>query len=177
MKECSCCHKLKDLSCYYSNKRTIDGYQSRCKECMSKARKGEIVVKHYKQHCLQCGSPIIPRNMYCSKECRQLYEWAQRRDFIETTGKVVDHITTNDSVVRKWAKKYLIEKYGYKCMMCGLDEWLGKPVMLICDHIDGDASNINIDNIRLLCPNCNSTLPTFANRNKGKGRGSLGLTK
>lgn len=38
------------------------------------------------------------------------------------------------------------------------------------DHIDGDSTNNRRDNLRLVCPNCDSQLPTYKNRNHGKGR-------
>lgn len=40
------------------------------------------------------------------------------------------------------------------------------------DHIDGDAANNRRDNLRMVCPNCDSQLPTFKSRNRGKGRHS-----
>lgn len=33
-------------------------------------------------------------------------------------------------------------------------------------HIDGDASNNFRDNLRLVCPNCDSQLDTYKSRNK-----------
>ena len=30
--------------------------------------------------------------------------------------------------------------------------------------------NNNLDNLRLICPNCDALLPTFAGRNRGNGR-------
>ncbi len=54
-----------------------------------------------------------------------------------------------------------------ECQACGLGpEWNGEPLVLQVDHIDGDRNNIELSNIRLLCPNCHSQTGTFA-RNKG----------
>ena len=39
--------------------------------------------------------------------------------------------------------------------------------MKIIDHIDGDATNWSIDNIRLVCSNCDSQLPTYKFKNRG----------
>ncbi|WP_207206678.1 HNH endonuclease [Nocardioides ganghwensis] len=38
------------------------------------------------------------------------------------------------------------------------------------DHIDGDSSNNRRENLRLVCPNCDSQLETYKARNRGKGR-------
>jgi hypothetical protein len=55
-------------------------------------------------------------------------------------------------------------------MICGLSEWLDVPIALVSDHIDGDSTNNDLDNFRIICNNCDATLPTFKGRNRGKGR-------
>jgi hypothetical protein len=50
--------------------------------------------------------------------------------------------------------------------------WLGKPLVLILDHINGKHNDHRLVNLRLLCPNCNSQQPTFAGKNKGQYRPS-----
>jgi predicted amidophosphoribosyltransferase len=53
-----------------------------------------------------------------------------------------------------------------KCAKCGIEPiWCNEPLMLVLDHIDGDSRNHSRNNLRLLCPNCNSQTPTFAGRN------------
>ena len=48
-----------------------------------------------------------------------------------------------------------------KCEMCGQGElWFGKKISLILDHINGVHNDNRITNLRILCPNCNATLPT-----------------
>jgi 5-methylcytosine-specific restriction endonuclease McrA len=41
---------------------------------------------------------------------------------------------------------------------------------LILDHVDGNADNWELANLRLVCPNCDAQLPTFKSRNRGNGR-------
>lgn len=55
--------------------------------------------------------------------------------------------------------------------MCGLgNNWNGKPLVLILDHINGIYNDNRIENLRLLCPNCNSQTDTFAGRNCKKAQ-------
>ena len=75
-----------------------------------------------------------------------------------------------DAVIRRTVKQYLIYKYSNKCMICDLDKWQNQKIPLVCDHIDGDAENIDLANFRIICNNCDGLLPTFKGRNKGNGR-------
>lgn len=53
----------------------------------------------------------------------------------------------------------------HKCECCGLTEWLGEPIPLELDHIDGDHYNNLIENLKILCPNCHAKTPTYRGRN------------
>lgn len=48
-----------------------------------------------------------------------------------------------------------------KCELCGQDEeWNGKHMSLILDHINGINNDNRPENLRIVCPNCNATLDT-----------------
>jgi hypothetical protein len=72
--------------------------------------------------------------------------------------------------VRRVVKDYLILKYGNKCMSCGLEKWLDETIPLVCDHIDGNPENHELDNLRIICNNCDSISKTFKGKNRGSGR-------
>lgn len=83
------------------------------------------------------------------------------------TGK---YKTYSETSIRRVIRKYLINKYGQKCMICGLSEWMGVKIPLVCDHIDGNYQHNELNNFRIICNNCDSIQPTFKNKNKGNGR-------
>jgi 5-methylcytosine-specific restriction endonuclease McrA len=59
-------------------------------------------------------------------------------------------------------KQKLIE---YECSECkNKGEWMGKPLPLILDHINGINNDNRINNLRFVCSNCDSQLPTYKNR-------------
>jgi len=56
-----------------------------------------------------------------------------------------------------------------ECEFCKQGEtWNGKKISLILDHIDGDRKNNLIENLQILCPNCNATLDTHCGKNARK---------
>ena len=58
-------------------------------------------------------------------------------------------------------RRYFVARTENKCSICGINEWLGKPLTLQVDHIDGDRSNNLLENLRLLCGNCHSQTETW----------------
>lgn len=53
-----------------------------------------------------------------------------------------------------------------ECAICGMGpEWQGAALVMVLDHINGVNNDNRLDNLRLLCPNCNSQTPTFSGRN------------
>jgi hypothetical protein len=60
---------------------------------------------------------------------------------------------------------------GQVCVKCGVGGWWqNEPLVLRLDHINGDSRDNRIENLRLLCPNCDSQTPTFCGRNKKPGK-------
>ena len=59
----------------------------------------------------------------------------------------------------------------HHCARCGGTTWEGSPIPLEIDHIDGDRTNNQLENLRLMCPNCHALTPTYRGRNIGRATG------
>ena len=64
-------------------------------------------------------------------------------------------------------KKRLIKEKGfeYKCYNCNLTEWMGKPIPLDLEHINGIHSDNRIENLTFLCCNCHALTDTYKGKN------------
>ncbi len=62
----------------------------------------------------------------------------------------------------------LVKELGWelRCSRCNLDEWLGQPIPIDLDHINGDHYDNRIENLRFLCRNCHGLTDTFCGKNK-----------
>jgi|SRR5581483_3466345 len=116
--------------------------------------------------CAMCGKKRGSGKKYCSRRCQHefaykqfIQDWINGKNQGGTDAGVSDHI-----------KRYLRAEQNGRCAICGLDEWRGSPIPLVCDHINGDPYDHMPDNVRLICGNCDMQLPTYKSKNKGNGR-------
>lgn len=52
-----------------------------------------------------------------------------------------------------------------KCEICGLSEWMGKPIPLELHHRDFNHYNNELDNLQILCSNCHMQAHNYNNYN------------
>ena len=154
-----CGEKFNDIK---SNKRKF------CSKSCNASYNNKLRNKIECKVCLNCSKELkkdqhYKVRKYCNHICQNLYRRKSINERIEN-GDI--------SLYEKNYKKYLIEKYGEKCMECSWDKIHPKtgvvPIQL--EHIDGNSINNNLDNLKLLCPNCHSLTLTFGALNKGNGR-------
>lgn len=119
---------------------------------------------------------------FCACGCGERVEKTWKRGHIgkskEGKKKITPWAVENPFVLRDDKKRSHRTMYRYRdkrkaegtfaCDICGIVEWRGQIMSLIVDHIDGIPWNNVLENLRLVCPNCASLLPTHCGRNRGK---------
>lgn len=63
-------------------------------------------------------------------------------------------------------KKRLIGIRGHRCEKCANNRWFDQPITLELEHVDGNNRNHDVENLKLLCPNCHSQTSTWKNRKR-----------
>lgn len=135
-----------------------------CSKSCSATMNNKIFPKR-KSSTVKCGfcGKDTTNPKFCSESCSGLN---QRKITLDTflSGKAI-------SVRNTTIYEYLLKEQNNLCKICGIaNEWNGSELIFTRDHIDGNSDNNIPENIRLICANCDTQLPTFKSRNRGNGR-------
>jgi hypothetical protein len=125
--------------------------------------------KKEKKECTNCGDLYLSTqkgSKYCSKECEVEYKTNKKYEYYLNNQDEYEKI-----VEVKFLKRHILREQNNCCEICEMkNEWNDKPIVFILDHINGDASNNRRENLRLICPNCDSQLDTYKSKNRNSAR-------
>lgn len=116
-----------------------------------------------------CGKTLTKKSSikYCSVKCQAASFQHDKLTLWLETGQAPKVGGRPDHYIRK----HVMEEQQGACAICAMPPmWNGSLIVFIMDHIDGNSENNRRDNLRLVCPNCDSQLPTYKAKNKGNGR-------
>lgn len=126
--------------------------------------RGFVLSDNKKFNCLFCNNEFdsngTEEHKYCSRKCMFDFWWQ------ETKKKIL----LGEQVSNKKIKKYLIEYNSGKCQICNLTEWTGRPMPLVLDHINGNSEDNSLNNLRVICNNCDALTDHYKGKNAGNGR-------
>lgn len=124
----------------------------------------KVSKKPKSTNCLFCGKMLNNNRKYCSQLCNT--EHIKENNILYWKSNA-----HNIKVLPQYVRKYLMTQCNNTCE-CG---WSKKnpysnTYPLVVDHIDGNSENNVPENLRILCPSCDSLTSTYKGLNKGKGR-------
>ncbi len=152
-KKCKCCNK--DLP-YHKRKNKY------CSRSCSISTNNKGVRRHGKSpiaHPCKCCDKITTNKTFCSKDCQ--FNFVQR----QVWESIRAGTWINNGATSKTLRKFLFADRGYKCEHCCQSKWLGEPILLTVHHLDGDATNNRLDNLKILCWNCHALTKNFGSKN------------
>ena len=144
----------------------------------------DMVIKNSKNFtdvCRNLGLKITGGNRNTIKKWVEIKKIDTSHFFIKRSVNNIkidldDILVENSSyrnLFRLKERLYKSEIKKRECELCGQGEkWMDKKISLILDHINGINNDNRIENLRIVCPNCNATLDTHGGKNiKFKIRG------
>jgi len=161
-----CCAECQITFSRKDKARSVNAFCSRsCSASYNNRKKPKRARLRQDSCCFSCGKGTLNRR-FCNLECFHRLR-ADTKIASWLLGQETRISSYQRDVIRSWLLKDQLEK----CALCAQPgNWNGKPLFFVLDHINGDYTDNNRTNLRLICHNCDSQLSTYKGRNRGFGR-------
>lgn len=106
--------------------------------------------------------------------CAAAWEKARKRGEIKT--RKSSPIPLEELLSRNGSRHYVKQRLlsagilSNMCQICGISDWLGRPLNVHIDHVNGVRDDHRLENLRMLCPNCHSQTDTYGAKNRLRKR-------
>jgi DNA-binding CsgD family transcriptional regulator len=101
---------------------------------------------------------------------KQAWYRAVERGVVKPRPRV--HPLDNYLVVGRRVNRFHLKTYLFnaglkenRCELCGITDWLGRPLTMALHHVNGDSRDNSLENLQIVCPNCHAQTENFAGRN------------
>lgn len=181
------CNPLKSANCQNCGKELTKYDQN--KYCSRHCATSTNNTLHKKRtpktrpSCKICGGDTQTQKARTCKKCHL----TKPHTSTDRTSEIPEYVSYNTYSVALWLteewdgaytqglsrtiKNYLLDINDYKCSSCGYNTpHPDNSTILEIDHIDGDSTNNQFNNLRVLCPNCHALTGSFRARNKNSSR-------
>lgn len=146
------------MNCVYcqrsiASRPSLASHQLRCKENPNK-----VTFKRSPSAGAQIGSTPWNKGVATGRNAKWDVDFPLDKVLVE-----------NSKYARSCLKRRILANklLDYVCAICNQEPiWCGKEMPLILDHINGINNDNRLENLRFVCSNCDSQLPTYKSRNR-----------
>ena len=152
---------MKKSKWFIKHKIHKDEFIRICKECDSMSQAAAKMKIHFNSF----------KRMAIKLDCYKTNQGGKGYKKISST-----KISTEDIIYKNLQPQYQTYKLKQrllkegivvnKCSVCDIEKWNEKELNMELDHIDGNRTNHNIKNLRMICPNCHAQTSTYRAKNK-----------